>query len=469
MENVLMNVHICSMNKTDKSMMLNVFKAFKLNRGFVPCEADEAEMSYLVSYSESDVCSWLTVSGTHWHDNSYEAASDPLGLAQDFQMHSFRFNVDSNGSALIELSDVFGNSAGTCTIGNAVPGEYFTTHLKETVWQEFLKPLAAEETFKAALDGHYHSAEDTATTLAPLFHIGKDQLLADAQSGMQSTDAVRLYFKAVPADAKKVTVKAAFKKIYGDALKPLGFVWAKTKEPCFIRVVNHELIHVIGIQDMKPNFIVPFGGVTTLYRADLRLNKSYRDNGNWLPNVRQFWGWAHTDLDDAPDPRIGSKFHYLLRSPDSVQSTMYAALGETKRWILPMLNAVQSLQDFPEYFEKCHNTLFPFCKIPLKTTDSGNFEADAVIRYLLGDIAPQFEQYSIEVAKRQEASTAFQPSINSSENIQYLREREQARNDAIRQSVTAFEENPEVRQQTLDELERRRMANMEMLHTYGVL
>ncbi len=463
MENVLMNVHICSMNKTDKSMMLNVFKAFKLNRGFVPCEADEAEMSYLVSYSESDVCSWLTVSGTHWHDNSYEAASDPLGLAQDFQMHSFRFNVDSNGSALIELGDMFGNSAGTCTIGDAVPGEYFTTHLRETVWQEFLKPLAAEETFKAALDGHYHSAEDTATTFAPLLHIGKDQLLTDAQFGIQSTDAVRLYFKAVPADAKKVTVKAAFKKIYGDALKPLGFVWAKTKEPCFIRVVNNELIHVIGIQDMKPNFIVPFGGVTTLYRAELMLNKSYRDNANWLPNVRQFWGWAHMDLDDAPDPRLGSKFHYLLRSPDSIQSTMFAALGETKRWILPMLSAVQSLQDFPGYFEKCYGTLLPFRTLPLKTKD------DAVIRYLLGNPVSEFEQYLAEIETRKKAQETLQPNINSPENLQYLREREEARNDAIRQSVTAFEENPEVRQQTLDELERRRMANMEILHTYGVL
>lgn len=450
-------------------MMLNVFKAFKLNRGFVPCEADEAEMSYLVSYSESDVCSWLTVSGTHWHDNSYEAASDPLGLAQVFQMYSIRFNVDSNGSALIELSDVFGNSAGTRTIGDAVPGEYFTTHLKESVWQEFLKPLAAEETFKAALDAHYHSAEDTATSLAPLLHIGKDQLLADAQSGMQSADTVRLYFKSVPADAKKVTVKAAFKKIYGDALKPLGFVWAKTKEPCYIRVVNHELIHIIGIQDMKPNFIVPFGGVTTLYRADLMLNKPYRDNTNWLPNVRQFWGWAHTDLDDAPDPRLGSKFHYLLRSPDSVQSTMYAALGETKRWILPMLSAVQSLQDFPAYFEKCHGILLPFRALPLKSKDAGDFLADAVIRYLLGNPVSEFEQYLAEIETRKKAQETLQPNINSPENLQYLCEREQARNDAIRQSVTAFEENPEVRQQTLDELERRRSANMEILHTYGVL
>ncbi len=50
MENTMMNVHICSTRKTDEPLMLNVFKAYKLNRGFVPCEPDEADQTYLVSY-----------------------------------------------------------------------------------------------------------------------------------------------------------------------------------------------------------------------------------------------------------------------------------------------------------------------------------------------------------------------------------------------------------------------------------
>ena len=73
MENTMMNVHICSTRKTDEPLMLNVFKAYKLNRGFVPCEPDEADQTYLVSYLRSDICSWLTVSSTHWHDDSFEA------------------------------------------------------------------------------------------------------------------------------------------------------------------------------------------------------------------------------------------------------------------------------------------------------------------------------------------------------------------------------------------------------------
>ena len=84
MENTMMNVHICSTRKTDEPLMLNVFKAYKLNQGFVPCEPDEADQTYLVSYSRSNICSWLTVSGTHWHDDSFEAEVDPLGLAKEF-------------------------------------------------------------------------------------------------------------------------------------------------------------------------------------------------------------------------------------------------------------------------------------------------------------------------------------------------------------------------------------------------
>jgi hypothetical protein len=105
----------------------------------------------------------------------------------------------------------------------------------------------------------------------------------------------------------------------------------------------------------------------------------------------------------------------------------------------------------------------------LKSTDFGTFEADAVIRYLLGDIDLQFEHYNTEISKRQALSDAFDPKKNSPDNIQYLRNRAKARMEAIYQSIISFDTQHEIKQQALSELQHRRDSNLKTLHTYGIL
>jgi hypothetical protein len=451
------------------STIINVVEAFKLNQGYVQCSEEEADLSYLIAYSQNEICNWLTISGSHWNNNAYDAASDPLALSKIFQQYSIQFTTNSNGAALLELSNASGESAGTIVVGTPILNRYNSTEINKEAWNCFLSSISSSISLDEFVERLSSSETDVASQISMLFPIHKEQLLADIDSEPINCDYVKLYFKKQSETIKKVTVKSVFKRIYGKALEPLGYKWAKVKEPCFIRVINEEIIHIIGIHDMKPSFIVPFGGVTTLYRANLMLDKTYRDTANWLPSVRQFWGWTHTDTDDAPDPRIGSKFYYNINSSDSIENVVSAALNETIRWILPALDSVQSLQDFPNYYERCYSTLLPFCTLPLKSTDFGTFEADAVIRYLLGSLDLQFQHYNTEISKCQALNDAFDPKKNSPDNIQYLRNRAKARMEAIYQSVISFDNQPEIKQQALSELQRRRDSNLKTLHTYGVL
>lgn len=417
MENTMMNVHICSTRKTDKPLMLNVFKAYKLNQGFVPCEPDEADQTYLVSYSRSNICSWLTVSGTHWHDDSFEAEVDPLGLAREFRMPTLRLYLESNGSALIQLCDPSAHSAGIRIIGDSDPqhynfiSDYYKTHEKSDYWEEFLQIFSNVDSH-TVFQNIPHQTEDTASALAKLFHIKKEKLCADALHGDQQADAVRLHFKKSLEAEKKLTVKAAFKKIYGDALKPLGFQFAKIKEPCFIRVINNELIQIIGIRDMRPGFIVPFGGIATLYRADLCINTTYNYMSSWLPDVSQF---RDVDSGEDTDPRIIAKFNYLLSSPYSVQYTMQSALESVQKWILPKLDPIRSLKDFSTFCKNMRSLHLGFSPIPLRRGYS-----DSVICYLLDNPVSDAEERIRKAEEKQQSEFLQHPELYPPEKIKWL-------------------------------------------------
>ena len=82
---------------------------------------------------------------------------------------------------------------------------------------------------------------------------------------------------------KKLTLNAAFKQVFGEALEPLGFQLVKGRYPYFVRVVNGEIIHIItiaketsGLRGKKAFNI--YGDIATVYRdqIDFSENPEYR-------------------------------------------------------------------------------------------------------------------------------------------------------------------------------------------------
>lgn len=459
-----MNIHICSMEKTDRALMQSVFLAYKLRYGMIPCAAEEAEQTYQLSYEESDVCSWLSVSGTHWHEQSFSCAADACGTALDFRMGVVLFQVHSDGAALLELTDPFGHKAGSLTTGRNVPERYpdplFDETQKAAYRAEFTDALASQAAFADAMQKQYGTAAETASALAPLLHLGRDKLLTDAKYGEAAADTVTMHFKAAPAAEKKLTVRAVFRQIYGEALKPLGFAYARTKEPCLIRRAGDDLIHIIGIRDMK-NFIVPFAGAATLYRAELGLHHAYRDMEYRLPEAALFCRKTRTAAEEASDPRLGAKFWYAPEYPESLRHSMQASLDAVLRWVLPVLDPVQTPADFAAYHEKIFVPL-GFCAYPFPA-------GDAVIQYLLPDLAERFEQHAARVKANLDASDAGCTGTDQADFVRALNDRSRAELETERRSVSAFLADPEFRQQCLDELARRKQANLETLRSYGVL
>ena len=91
---------------------------------------------------------------------------------------------------------------------------------------------------------------------------------------------------------KKLTLNAAFKQVFGEALEPLGFKLLKnTKTPIFVRFINDEIMHVItyrklGAMKTGYNRYEVSCGAISLYRRNIDLDDSPE---NWLINMGRYY------------------------------------------------------------------------------------------------------------------------------------------------------------------------------------
>ena len=105
-----------------------------------------------------------------------------------------------------------------------------------------------------------------------------------------------------------------------------------------------------------------------------------------------------------------------------------------------------------------------FSPIPLRRGYS-----DSVICYLLDNPVSDAEERIRKAEEKQQSEFLQHPELYPPEKIKYIEGCNRRCREELLQSAHSFAENPEIRQKVLDELERRRLANLELLHTYGVL
>jgi len=93
--------------------------------------------------------------------------------------------------------------------------------------------------------------------------------------------------------------------------------------------------------------------------------------------------------------------------------------------------------------------------------------SDTVIKYILDDPLADLEQRYLAVLKRREE--ASKRSNLSQEKISQNRLEFEYRYNESRQRVKTFLEDEEIHKQTMEELERRKEHNLELLRKYKVL
>lgn len=259
---------------------------------------------------------------------------------------------------------------------------------------------------------------------------------------------------------KTVTVKSAFKETFGNALEPLGFVRAKLRQPYYIRMVRDDILHIIGIHDMKTH-ILGFGAVATLYREDLCLDQTFRQNESWLKTTMYFYVRWHAS-DQEFDPQIQSGFHYRnIFQPQSIPEAVQHALDAAITWILPVLDKVQTPKDVLDYYRNTGAVL----SLPLSECRAAA-SSDTAIQFLLEDPLADLEERrsaALKAAAEEDARFHRTPEVIEKNRADY-----EKLLDESRSTLHRFLENADVQRQTLEELARRKAHNTELLRKYGI-
>lgn len=264
-------------------------------RGLLSCTEEEASQSYLLMASEGEA--WASICAEQYESGGRPVRQDVRFLSKALQTICFSVSVVDSDFAILELCDKWGSAVDTVIVGDG-SGCGFEDQTKycgkETLWKPLLTEPDAWEQFSALCRDDAAFVEDSLAKIAPLLGLEGSQLTVayDELSGMHDSKVTALHFKAATR-TKKLTVKATFKQIFGEALAPLGFVKAKTKTPFFIRVVpGGEILHIIGVRDVSDALHI-LGAVATVYRKEIGLNRSYSFNGGWLLPLSEFYRDTH--------------------------------------------------------------------------------------------------------------------------------------------------------------------------------
>lgn len=153
-------------------------------------------------------------------------------------------------------------------------------------------------------------------------------------------------------------VGKAFRKVFGTALKELGYVNVKGNPCCLVRPVSDEIIHILTarhIYSTVPEHYVfdIYGAVATVYRRELKLTPNFlaKDNFCWFINcvkvVTEADGYTDSEM-ERECVRAVARFPY--RDKETVMSAMENALLAAKDIILPEMNDATDLRSCIRFF-----------------------------------------------------------------------------------------------------------------------
>lgn len=422
-----------------KEQFIDKFTRLMKKDGYVPCSEDEAAVSYAVAFSEDG---WVSLS--NGDSTANELSKTAKKITEGMDTLCFTAEVVDSDFAILNLFAQNGSES-RVIVGDGSGYGIEKAPILVDMWKpliqsgdesEFVRTLGLENTF----------VEDT------LYDIGK--ILGITPSVMtwcydefeeeigHDGNVISLSFRK--AAEKKLSLNAAFKQVFGEALEPLGFKLIKSKYPYFVRVVpGGEIIHVITCEESLCSYprarkfdIV--GGIATVYRYRIELDRNSKHNNTWLNSIGTFYArtvekseYNQKKFESLDD--IGYDENDYL----SLLNAMNRALELANRYMLPYLNRAvdlkSSLSCIRVLRQKCSTNNFSY---PLNFEGCGHHDEgflyiktnDEALRDALGTISCNEQGRQGEIGKN------------------------------------TFLTDPEV----LTELERRRTQNSEILRSYGL-
>lgn len=435
------------------------------NAGYVTCDGDEGELSYILRFADN--CKWVTITSEDYEEENQVSKKDTGRIAKILKTTCINAVVIDSDCAVMDLYSADGKKADTLIMGRAY--DYFGDNIQqpsEDVWKPFLANGITWEQFIEIVKGDYVFVEDGLSELAPVIGMDERNISFSAAEATEDEHTVFLGFKKVEAKKeKKITPKEAFKQVFGEVLEPLGYIYAKTKMPSFLRMINGDIVNIISLYDNTETLSVN-AGIFTLYREKINLN-NHRWDDLWFKKT----GWFLAAAESNPNNRRNKNncfYPYNKNDSSSIYSALNTLLSEVKESVLKIFDTVKDLKDFvnyqilmnksPEYFAVCDKInpkSFAPCSegamvfalddpfwVPKTAKEQGLIQMQYRLEHKVDNIT--IEQYEIMIKR-----------IND-------------RYEKAYELISYVMDNPEFYEQTKHELERRKNENLKILKKYGI-
>ncbi len=460
-------VHI--KDNAGRMKVINSFCEVMKKRGFAQCSEDEAALSYLLVFGEG----WVTLANEEYKDNPQKAYDDSRETAAALKTSTFSVEVVDSDFALLKLSDPNGGE------DEVVVGDGSGYGIEEPTrgTQELWKPLLAEgrswEQFSETAAKNEVFVEDVLGELAEVLGIEPYYIDADFDEVMEKADSdnvAAFYFKK--AAAKTMSLNAAFKKVFGEALEPLGFKLIKSKYPYFVRVANEEIIHYVTVANETAdgrgwNGVIykcfnVFCGVSTVYNGDIDFNESHaKFHSNFIDSISEIYTRTHWSNLDMKYRASIMRFYYNPTDNNSLMAMLKKVLAVVEMYALPVIGQAVTLEKCMDYFGLMNHRIYP----SLGGGDEGLlctklFSADEFVIF-----KDKYCERELEGLKRELSSNPDSKRRATLEGrIEYIM---RGREEGKKQCYDFFI-NPELQEKAPAELEQRKKENTEKLRSYGL-
>ncbi len=493
-------VHI--KNNADREGFIGSFCEVMKKRGFVPCSEDEAAVSYLLAFGGE----WVTLALDEYSENPQKAYDDARDISAEIKSSGFSVEVVDSDFAVLKL---FGENKDEVIVGD---GEGYGIEDAPKGDRKCWEPLLAEggtwEQLSEIREKREVFVEDALWNAAPVLGITPEYMTADHRElseRLGEDENIReFFFKKADEKKKSMTLNAAFIKVFGEGLEPLGFKRLKkikNKYPYFVRVIGDEILNIISYRQTtspKLNYkcIEILGGIATLYRRNIDFSMRPEE---WLINPHHLFD-AFSDLDIESDimekavqyecdiwgtdkdrvveretlkGAFGNSISWFLCKTDDSEKMIYGlenAFNAAKSIIVGVFDKVTDLSSCVDYFYKAEQPLgwLQLCNFDeFITNDRYSFSEGLIL------IKTGYRDDGIERIKKEAVSKI--PSLGyqaTPENIDKFLKEYVERQEDYRAAQLSFRnemlDNPELNKRVMEELERCKAKNIELLKSYGI-
>lgn len=350
MGNFFTSTQIYNSDASDRSKFIDTFCKAMKTAGYVTCDIDEAEKSYILRFADN--CKWVTITSEAYEDDNETALSDTSRIAKMLKTICINTNVLDSDCAVLEMYGASGENTDTLAIGRA--NDYFGDDIpqpSEKVWKPFLADESSCEKFCEIVEDseNYIFIEDGLSELAPLIGMDKKNILFNAYFVKEDEQTVFLNFKKAEVK-KKITLNAALKQHFGEMLIPEGFTLLKSKYPYFVRVTDDGIIQSISFTTSKTPYLDCFELWVGHQLADSQLidynrKPSTFDNGHVMMPLKTLFRSCSLYLKDFEISEMRNSVCYEKGNETEMLKAIELSLNSQLSVILRFFNTSKTLDD----------------------------------------------------------------------------------------------------------------------------